>query len=115
MAFLVVAGITVPVETFTESAPITGGSVSNSYAGPTRSTIRWVRRVYTAVTTLMLTADVETLRTAVISGSPVTCSGTALPASGSYIVSVADSPSTAAEGSDGNHFMRTITLTLRQV
>lgn len=113
MAYLVVAGITVPVATggATKKALEEGGTDSRAYSGGLRSTVRWEKRNYQFTTTGLLDADAVAIETAVAGGAFVTCSGDALGGSASYRVTLGDGPYVKVMGA----FRRTLVLTLRAV
>lgn len=121
MAFLTIAGITVPVAPTgaSESAPELVGSDSRSYAGAFRSTVRAEKRGWVFTTKPISRTLAESLRSACALGALVTCTGDALGGL-SYTCRVTIGQVgyvKVASGTPGGAggFLCTVPLTLRQV
>jgi hypothetical protein len=80
MAFVVIAGITVPIalDGITEQEPDEGGEDTRAFAGNLRSTSRWTRRRWKLTTKPWPVASGEALIAAVANAAHVTCSGDGL-------------------------------------
>lgn len=117
MAFLVIAGITVPVavDQFKRLPLETVGTQTRAYAGNLRSTQRWTKRAWSLTTGLMLTADTTTLEAAIANGAVVGCSGDALGAAINCVATIGEKVNVSTAASDGLTFMWTLALTLREV
>jgi hypothetical protein len=117
MAFLTIAGITVPVQESGSSENIDQyGTSEPAYAGNRRSAIRAEKRRWQFTTGLMLQADANTLRAAIALRAQVACAGDALNgASTTCEVEVRDIPFVALNSSDGKGFLRQLGLTLYEV
>ena len=114
---LVIAGITIPVaeDGATEMAPEMGGSSSRTYLGRLRSSVPWTKRGWNIRTTFMLTADVNTLRTATANAAQVTCSGDIPGGSITCEVRLGEIPFMNGVSSDALGFFRIVNLTMREV
>jgi hypothetical protein len=113
LAFLVVAGITVPIALTgaTKKAPEKAGAESRAFGGNLRSTTRWTKRNWQFTTKGLLDADAAAIEAAVNPGDFVTCTGDALGgASVSCLVTCGDGPYVKVAGG----FRRTLVLTLRE-
>ena len=76
MAFLVVAGVTVPVALNTTSgAPVEAGERVRAWDNSMLSTVRDFKDEWQVTTALMLRADADTLKAALQGTPPLTCSG----------------------------------------
>jgi hypothetical protein len=113
MAFLTVAGITVPVSitSASEKAKETIGGDSRAYAGSLRSTVRAEKRNWQFTTSTLSTVDDATLVAAVANGAFVTCNGDALGGAVTCRVTISDGPYVKVRGG----FRRTRVLQLREV
>lgn len=114
MAFLIIAGITVPVAIVgAKKTWEIGGSNSRAFSGGLRSTVRWTKRGWQVTTTPLLEADASAIETAVVGGDFVTVSGD-MTGTLTCQVTVGDAPfvkvSTVAGG-----FRRVLVLTIRVV
>jgi hypothetical protein len=113
MAFLTIAGVTVPVSISgaAEKQKETVGSDSRAYAGNLRSTVRAEKRNWQFTTKTLSTVDDAALVAAVAGGVFVTCAGDALGVSVTCRVTVTDGPYVKVAGG----FRRTRVLQLREV
>ena len=117
MSFLVIAGQTIEVM---EGQAAEGreriGVQQRAFAGNLRTAIRVEKRNWGLTTALLLQADYETLVAATALGAHVACSGDAL--GGDTItcsVELGDAAYVSVGTTDGNNFMRSVPLTLREV
>lgn len=94
MAFLIIAAVTVDVQTngARELPPIEVGRSRRAFAGNLRTTVRAIKRVWVFTTREMLDSEITTLRNAAPYGSFVACSGDALPAAATYEVTYKGGP-----------------------
>jgi hypothetical protein len=111
MAFLVVAGITVPVA-WPEGAPanevVEIGDRMRAFDGTMLSSIRARKREQPVITHPMALAARDTLRAVLTGSPPITCSGDLLGGSGSYDASgLSDRVIT---GSGGRHYVLSFVL-----
>ena len=113
MAFLIIAGLTIPVapDGATKKAIESGGSDSRAYAGNLRSTTRWERNQWQFTTKHLSESDASAIETALAGGPFVSCSGDALGTTVTCRVTVGDGPYRQTSGG----FRRSLVLTLRQV
>jgi hypothetical protein len=115
-AFLVIAGITVPVSEGNAIKRIERvGTSSRAFAGGLRSTVRAEKRVWQVVTGLLIEADAVTLEAAIANAAQVTCSGNALGGSITCEVEQGDAAYISTATVDGLGYMRTLSLVLREV
>jgi hypothetical protein len=116
MAFLIIAGITVPVlEGQAVQHVERGGSSTRAFAGNLRSQWRYEKRAWQVTTGLLTNTEDAALRTAVALAAQVTCSGDALGGSVTCEVEVADDGYTNTTTTDATGVMRSLALLLREV
>jgi hypothetical protein len=112
MAFLVIAGVTMLVQTQNASEKVEHiGKRRRAFAGNLLSTQREDFSVLTFITAPMPEADYQTLKTAVSGAAFVECSGDALKATEDYCVDITDSEYIP----DGTGFKRIVSLELTEV
>lgn len=116
MPALVIAGITVPVLDGGASEQVVRiGTQQRAYAGNLLTAIRAEKREWAIASTLVTQAEANTLRAAVALGAHVACSGDMLGGAVTCSVEVREIPFTGAATTDGTGFLRTLSLTLREV
>lgn len=113
MAFLVIAGITVPVAIGGASvlAPERIGSSQRAFDGSLRTSVRLEKRGWRFRTPPRWVDDWSVLEAAVADGVAVACSGDAIGAAVSCEVTLADADLVAVPGG----FRKALTLNLREI
>src|SRR5579884_3291645 len=115
MAFLTIAGITIPVAVAsgaTKKAPETGGADSRAFAGNLRTTVRYEKRNWQFTTTPLLDAAAAAIETACAGGAFVTVAGDAVGGVNvTCRITVGDGGYTKVHGT----FRRVLVLTAREV
>lgn len=115
MPYLIVAGITLNVENTKGSglAPITTGGRSRSFNNTLRSTVRSEKGQWQFELSPMLLSAYNTLKAAIALDAHVTCSGDALGASMTCVVTINGFTDERAANTEG--FVRTVSLNVQQV
>lgn len=114
MAFLVIAGITVPVSGVVTKAREQGGLTSRAFAGNLRSTVRWSKRTWVATTKILPEIDALALEAAIADGEFVTCSGDYLGGDVTALVTLGDATAVKVATPAGG-WRRPLVLTIREV
>lgn len=115
MAFLVIAGTTIPcMEGSATERIVRIGSSFRAYAGNLRSTVRAEKREWQVTTHFLSNTASAALKAAVALAAQVTCSGDLLGGSVTCEVEVGDG-SYPTLANDATGVMRTHVLTLREV
>lgn len=115
-AFLVIAGLTVPVAEGSAVKRLERDGVNErAFGGMLRWTGTYEKRAWAVVTGLMLDADATAVETAIALGAQVACSGNALGGTVTCAVEQGDIAYVTTATVDGLGFMRTLSLLLREV
>jgi hypothetical protein len=113
--FLVIAGITVPVQEGNAVKRIERDGGNERAAD---MSLRWTgtaeKDSWTVLTGLLLNADAATIEAAIALGAQVTCSGAVIGGSLTCSVEQGDSAYVSTTTIDGLGYMRTLSLVLRE-
>lgn len=116
MAFLVVAGITVPCIAPGATKDIERlGTSTRAFSGNLRSAVRAEKRQWEVLTSMLTQAEATTLEAAVANAAQVACSGDLLGGAVTCEVTVGKQQYPPFQGGDGLGFMRQLPLILREV
>ena len=116
-AFLVIAGLTVPVTEGQAVERLERAGVSDRTwnDGTLVTDILWEKRAWAVTTGMLEQADADAITAAVALGAHVTCSGNALGGSVTCQVDVGDAGYINVVSDDGKGFLRALALTIREV
>jgi hypothetical protein len=114
-AFLVIAGLTVPVSQGNAVKRIErSGGNERTILGTLRYTGLYEKRAWSVLSGMMLDADAAAVEAAIANGAQVACSGNAIGGTVTCAVEQGDAAYVNTATVDGLGFVRTLALVLRE-